>query len=323
MRLARYLLIAPLSIALASALAFSQATTHTVAITIDDLPFITGDNSRPMTPVDAKAAEQSNRKLLAGLGRHHVPVTGFVIQHGVEALGTDAGTAILREWIKQGFDLGNHSYAHPNFNDLTVPQFEDQVTRGEAAIKPLMASEHRKLQFFRFPYNHTGDTQQKHDALAAFLARRGYRLAPCTIEDSDWLFNATYFLARSRHDQAAIARVRADYLAFAAAQIDYFLKLDQQVLGYDAPHIMLMHDNPLNADVIDDLLDLFEERGFRFVTLSQAESDPIYRQPDPYIAKSAAFGPMWGYRWAVQRGVHVDGSLEPNVPDWIQAYGKH
>ena len=306
---------------LASVLSLAQSKTpeHTVALTIDDLPFVTADPTRPTQPIDAKSAAAANHKLLLALAKHHVPVTGFVIQKGAEDLGLESGTKILREWTDRGYDLGNHSYAHPDFNDLTVEQFENQVVRGEAVIAPLMQAAHRKLEFFRFPMNHTGDTKEKHDALAAYLAQRGYRTAPCTIETEDWMFNAKYFLMRSHHDDAATARLRADYLAFTAAQIDYFTMLNQQVLGYDAPQIMLIHDNQLNADVIEDLLALFDKRQYRFVTLAQAESDPVYQTPETVIT---SYGPMWGYRWAKERNIKVDGSKEPEPPKWITEYGQ-
>jgi peptidoglycan/xylan/chitin deacetylase (PgdA/CDA1 family) len=272
-----------------------------------------------MRTVDAKWAADSNHKLLTGLARHHVPVTGLVIQKGVENLGLTAGTAILREWIQRGFDLGNHTYSHPDFNELTVEQFEDQIVRGEAGFMPLMKAAGRDSKFFRFPFNHTGDTKNKHDAIAAFLVQRGYKTAPCTIETEDWMFNAAYFLMKSRHDDASAARLRKDYIDFTAAQIDYFVKLNKQVLGYEPPQIMLLHDNPLNADVIEDLLALFEARQFRFVRLAQAEADPVYQTPETVITK---YGPMWAYRWARERNVKVDGSLEPEPPKWVTEYGK-
>ena len=290
------------------------AQTRTVALTIDDLPFVRSDaNKGPIGKVD-KQAKAANRKLLAALARHHVPVTGFVIQKSVEELGPNTGTAILRDWTHKGFDLGNHSYAHPDFNDLTVQQFEDQIVRGEKTFVPLMKAAGRKPQFFRFPFNHTGNTQQKHDAVAAFLAQRGYRLAPCTIETSDWMFNTAYGHMLARGDIASAARLRAEYLAFTAAQVDYFERLNMQVAGYEPPQIMLIHDNQLNADVIEDLLSIFEKKQFRWISLDEAESDAIYRSPDSFITP---YGPMWGYRWAKERGVKVNGSLEPEPPKWI------
>ena len=295
------------------------AQTRSVALTVDDLPFVrSDDNSGPIQMVDKQAAA-ANRKLLDALARHHVPVTGFVIQKGVEELGIGPGTEILRQWTRRGFDLGNHTYAHPNFDDVTVKEFEDQIVRGEATFVPLMKAAGRKPEFFRFPFNHTGDTKEKHDAVAAFLAQREYRLAPCTIETSDWMFAAAYGRMLARHDDASAARLRAGYLAFTAAQVDYFIGLDRQVWGYDAPQIMLIHDNQLNADVIDDLLKLFEQKQFHWISLSEAEADPAYREPETFIT---GFGPMWGYRWARERNVKVDGSLEPDPPKWVTDYAK-
>ncbi|MGA2048684.1 MAG: polysaccharide deacetylase family protein [Terracidiphilus sp.] len=293
------------------------AQTHTVALTIDDLPFVQSDaNSGTLHETDKQAAA-ANHKLLNALARHHVPVTGFVIQKGVEDLGMLPGAAILRNWAHRGFDLGNHTYAHPDFNDLTVEQFEDQILRGEATFVPLMKAEGRKPEFFRFPFNHTGDTREKHNALAAFLAKHGYRQAPCTIETSDYMFAAAYGRMLARHDEGSAARLRADYLSFTAAQIDYFIGLNKRVWGYDAPQIMLIHDNQLNADVIEDLLDLFERKQFHWISLSEAEADPAYQEPEIFITK---FGPMWGYRWAKERGVKYDGSLEPDPPKWVSEY---
>lgn len=290
------------------------ARSRTIALTFDDLPFVTGDETHPMGPQNAKAAEAANRKLLAALEHHRVPATGFVIEHSVEQLGPDAGTQILKSWVNRGMDLGNHSYSHPNFDDLTVAEFEDQVVRGETSIVPLMKAVGRPVQFFRFPFNHTGETEEKHTALAAFLAAHGYRLAPCTIENSDWLFAAKYEKLLARYDSAGAKRLRHAYLAFTAAQIDYFAHLLPQVLGYEPPQIMLLHDNQLNADVIDELLALVEKRNYKWVSLAEAEQDPIYRAPDTVVA---SYGPMWGYRWARARNIKVDGSLEPEPPAWI------
>jgi len=292
------------------------AQTRTLSLTIDDLPFVSGADS---PPVDAGEAIKANRQLIRALIRHHVPVTGFVIQRNVETLGQGAGTVILRDWIRHGLDLGNHTYSHPDFDHLAVEQFESQILRGEATFLPLMKAAGRDAKFFRFPANHTGDTKEKHDALTVFLALHGYRLAPCTIEDSDWLFNMAYAQMRARHDRAAEARLRGAYLAYAAAEIDFLTRLNKQVLGYEPPEIMLIHDNQLNADVIDKLLTLFEERQYHWVTLTQAESDPVYQAPDAFIT---SYGPMWGYRWAKERGVKVDGSLEPDPPRWVSEYGK-
>ncbi len=82
---------------------------------------------------------------------------------------------------------------------------------------------------------------------------------------------------------------------------------------------MLLHANRLNEDVIDRVLETFEKKQYRFISLAAAQSDAAYQTPDTFITK---FGPTWGYRWAAERGVKVNGALEPEPAAWITKYGR-
>ena len=292
---------------------------QTVSITVDDLPYAGGILTPPLDPKVSSAANIVNRKLLAALQLHRVPVTGFVIEQRVESLGPANGTRILNDWIRRGFDLGNHTYSHPDINDLSPEQIEQEIVRGESTIGPLMNEAGKKLAYFRFPMNHTGDTKVKHDAIAAFLSQRGYRLATCTIDTSDYLFNDSYIRMLAKNDGVAAQKLRIEYLAYTKAEIDYYAALSKQVFGYEPPQVMLLHANRLNADVIEQVLRLFEEKQYQFVSLEVAQSDAAYRTSDTYITR---FGPMWGYRWAKERNIKVNGNLEPEPPKWILDYGK-
>src|SRR5579862_8019116 len=180
---------------------------RTVAITIDDLPYATAGDRAP-TASERAYADSINRAIIAALVRRHVPATGFVIQLRVEQLG---GERIVQEWTDAHLDLGNHSYSHPDFNELSVEQIENEIVRGEASL--------RSPRFFRFPFNHDGDTRDKHDSVAAFLARRGYAVATCTMQNDDWLFNGTYVRALATGDTMTAARVRGAYLEYTKTEI--------------------------------------------------------------------------------------------------------
>jgi peptidoglycan-N-acetylglucosamine deacetylase len=294
-----------------------KSQSQTVAITVDDLPYVGSPN--PLGPEDAKTAELINKKLLHAFSHQHMPVTGFVVEQYTEQIGKRIGEKILKRWIGYGFDLGNHTYSHADSDSHPADFFEQQIIRGEGTIGPLLQGVSRKPQYFRFPYNHTGNTKEKHDAIAAFLTGRGYRVAPCTIDNSDYEFNTTYVLALKRHDMATAAKLLAEYLSYSAAEIDWYSKLDKQVFGYEVPHVMLLHDNQLNAASASKILALFQQRGYRFITLTEALQDPAYATPDTYITK---FGPMWGYRWAAELNVKVSGKDEPDPPAWINQYVK-
>jgi len=313
MRSLKFILVLVLLSLLWSLGAFAQ--NRTVAITVDDLPYA---SAQEVSPSDAVVAQEINRKILSALKRHHAPVTGFVIQKRVEELGVAAGTQILRKWTSGDFDLGNHTHSHPDVNQLSLAQIEEEVIRGETTIGPLMQQAGKKPGFFRFPMNHTGDTKEKHDQVATFLSQRGYRVATCTIDNSDYLFNNAYVRMLDQHDASA-RRLRLEYLSYTNAEIDYYAGLSKQIFGYEPPLVMLLHDNRLNADVIEQLLALFEKKQYKLVSLDRAQSDPAYQIPDTYITK---YGPMWEYRWAAERGVKVNGKLEPEPPEWILQYGK-
>lgn len=310
--------IAWLPLALFAFFLQASAQQRTVAITVDDLPYVTHTHTAT-TPADVNDAQQVNRKLLAAFKKYRVPVTGFVNEGRVQSLG-QTGSQILSQWIAHGLDLGNHTYSHADFNTLSVPQFEDEIVRGETSVAPLMKSAGKRLEFFRFPMNHTGDTKAKHDEVATFLAQHGYKLATCTIDNADsYVFNDAYVRILAQKDKKTGKKLRAEYLAYTSAEIDYYASLNKRVLGYEPPQVMLLHDNQLNADVIDRLLQLFVRKNYRFVSLAAAESDPAYSIPDTFTTQ---YGWMWGYRWAKEKNVTVDGSLEPEPAQWVLRSGK-
>jgi peptidoglycan/xylan/chitin deacetylase (PgdA/CDA1 family) len=162
--------------------------------------------------------------------------------------------------------------------------------------------------------NHT-----KHDAIAAFLQHRGYTLAVCTIDTEDFVFNEAYLKMLANKDEASASRLRTDYLAYTSAEIDYYSGLHGKIFGREIPHVMLLHINRLNADVIDKLLDIFAQKKYAFVSLDEALSDAAYKTPDAFITKN---GWMWAYRWARELGVQVNGAIETEPPAWIAQYGK-
>ncbi len=295
-----------------------EAQVHTVAMTVDDLP-LTSVVPLTHSAAEARKAEHVNTAILDAFSRNHIPATGFVIEQRVEEIGVPASRKVLEQWTRSGFDLGNHLYSHPDVNTLSVDRIEREIVDGESTFGPLLKEKGRIPQFLRFPYNHTGDTKEKHDAIAAFMAKHGYRLAPCTIDNTDYEFNITYTLALERKDEAIAAKVKAAYLAYTATEIDWYSALNKQVFGYEPPHVMLLHDSLLNADTIEEVLSLFEEREYRFVSLNEALKDHAYAVPETFITK---FGPMWGYRWAREKQVKVEGHNEPNPPAWISQYVK-
>jgi peptidoglycan/xylan/chitin deacetylase (PgdA/CDA1 family) len=292
----------------------SLAQQRSVALTFDDLPLA--------GTADPAEARSINISILDSLDRHHAPSIGFVIERSVQEIGESQGKQLLDQWVERGHELGNHTFSHTISDDVTAEQFERGIVAGEASFAAALAKAGKTPRYFRFPENHTGDTKDKHDAIAEFLKKRGYKVAVSTIDNEDYAFNAAYLKMLTNKDDVYAAKLRAEYLGYTSAEIDYYTGLHKQIFGREIPHVMLLHVNRLNADLIDKLLELFQQKQYRFVTLDAALSDPAYRTPDAFVPRFSKYGPMWGYRWAAELRVRVNGALESEPPAWVLQYGK-
>jgi hypothetical protein len=60
-------------------------------------------------------------------------------------------------------------------------------------------------------------------------------------------------------------------------------KLANDVMGRPIKHILLLHANRLNAAFLDDLLTEIAAYGYKFISLKEALSDPVYSIKDTYV----------------------------------------
>jgi peptidoglycan/xylan/chitin deacetylase (PgdA/CDA1 family) len=290
--------------------ASAQTPKRTIAVTIDDLPYV------PVGEGDYLArARPGTRKILSTLKKHKVPAVGFVNEHMLEQTGErEARIDLLREWVKYRMVLGNHTYSHADFNKLTVEQFQEEITKGEVVTRELMKSRRPYQLYFRHPYTHTGDTREKQEAIEAFLAARGYKITPHTIENSDFIFNVPYSLALQKGDKELAQRLREAYLELTMTATAFAEQVSPQIFGREIPQILLIHTNDVTADCLDEVLTRLEARGYQFVPLDKVMADPAYETKVTYITK---YGPTWLFRWSESKGLDVSFRGDPDPPKWV------
>ncbi len=273
-----------------------------MAITIDDLPR-GGDGAKDLASVRALTV-----KLMAAL--KGVPVTGFVNAQGAQALGDAGLQEILGLWTKQGAELGNHTFSHPDLNRVPLAEFEADLLRGEPAIRKARGG--TQSRYFRHPFLHAGKDAEIKQALDAFLVKHRYTMAPVTLDTSDWMF--AYVYARTA-DKAGLLQA---YLLYMDSICEFYEKRAVEVTGREIAQILLIHANQLNADAMPDLLRLFAKRGYRIVGLAEALRDPAYGLPDGYLGTN---GISWIHRWASAKG--LTERWEPGEPKWLlEEYGR-
>ena len=272
-----------------------------VAITIDDLPR-GGDGG----PYDPAAMHAMTEKLVRPFREQQIPVIGFV-NAGRHAGDPKRLREILDLWLDAGAELGNHSYSHPDINEVSLGAYIADIVKGEPAIRAALESRGKKLEFYRHPYLHTGPTAEIKTRLQEFLDQHGYRVAPVTLDDADYEFAVLYPKPEFRE------RVRREYVPYMESVVVFFERRSVEVTGHEIPQILLIHASQLNADLMPDLLDMFRRRGYAFVTLGQALADPAYQLPEKYVGRD---GISWIHRWAKSKGMAANG--EPDPAEWVE-----
>jgi len=275
---------------------------RSVAVTFDDLPAPEGS----IVSREVAVLRELTHKLLAAFEEHAVPVVGFVNEGKLFVDGRPPEDA------EAGFELGNHTYSHRSLNTTPLEEFQADVVRGEPVTRRLLTERGLKLRYFRHPFLHVGLELEKRQALEAFLAGRGYTIAPVTIDNDEYIYAAVYADALRRGDGAAAANVGADYLRYMDGVFAFMEEVSGNLTGREIRQVLLLHANQLNAAYFPDLARAMKARGYRFITLDEALKDEAYALPDTYVGR---WGISWLHRWELSAG--KKRSPSPDPPQWI------
>jgi peptidoglycan/xylan/chitin deacetylase (PgdA/CDA1 family) len=181
-----------------------------IAMTFDDGP------STTLTP-----------KLLDLLAARHIKVTFFVIGENVVE-----HPEIVARAAREGHEIGNHSWSHPNFAKMSQEGVRNQLQQTDDAIKNATG---KRPTLMRPPYGSLTDSE-KHWIHQEF----GYQIILWDVDPYDW----------KRPGQAVVRN---------------------RILKETRPgSIVLSHDiHPGTIEAMPSTLDALEAKGFKFVTVSE------------------------------------------------------
>src|SRR5882672_4441401 len=193
-----------------------------IAMTFDDGP------SATLTP-----------KLLDLLAARHIKATFFVIGENVAE-----HPEIVERAAREGHEIGNHSWSHPNFGKMSQESVRSQLRRTDDAIKNATG---KRPTLMRPPYGSITD-REKHWIHDEF----GYQIILWDVDPYDW-----------RRPGPAVVRNR--------------------ILKETQPgSIVLSHDiHPGTIEAMPSTFDALEAKGFKFVTVSELIHMATPQAPHP------------------------------------------
>ncbi|WPP49279.1 polysaccharide deacetylase family protein [Catalinimonas niigatensis] len=290
----------------------SFAQNKEVCFTIDDLPVVNYGNN------DEDYLRDITQKLITTFDNYGIPAIGFVNESKLYQQQTlhPIQVQLLEMWLKSGYELGNHSYSHMNFHQVSFEDYTADILKGEKISKALSKNYEREYLYFRHPYLRVGLTKAKHDSLNHFLQQHGYLEAPVTIDNDDYLFAKAYHVALTQKDSAMMQNIGEDYITYMEDKIKFYEKLSDQLWGRNIKHILLLHANKINAEYLDELAEMYQRHGYDFISLTEALTDEVYKEE---ISRYGDWGISWIDRWALSKGKKGEFFAEdPETPEYVQ-----
>lgn len=231
-----------------------------IAITIDDLPLV---GSRMNTPGNQQRATERFMRIIKALKDYNAPAVGFVIAGAI-----DKGQwEFLEEFRDAGFIIGNHTYSHGNLNAMNAEKYIGDLDRADKKLAPLFSEK----KYFRYPYLAEGRRETKQKVLN-YLQENNYVIAPVTIDSKDFRFNEeVYRIPFAQREQYIYNKMRPRYLGYIWKQT---LKAESQANGKPTKQILLIHANLLNSYLLEDILKMYQENGYKFISLEEALKNP-------------------------------------------------
>src|SRR5271163_4546390 len=258
-----------------------------LAITFDDLPL------NGLLPPGVTRVETTRNVLAILKERHAPPVYGFINAKKLE--GNEDGAEALKLWAAAE-PVGNHTYAHMDLEQNTAEAFEREIEENEPALELLArkAGSGDDWHWFRYPYLHEGDSVEKRRAVRAYLKAHGYRIAQVTLDWEDYLWNTAYARCVAKGDAKSIDWLRSSYLSTASEFLDLGRAQSKLIYGHEINYVLLMHLGAFSSTILPEALDLMKKKGFKLVTLEEAESDAAYEgDPDVGLHDAGTMLDQW------------------------------
>lgn len=262
--------VKPIFIAFLFVVNLSYAEDKQISITIDDLPFVGSGASLK----EIQSGTDRFNQILQALVNEQVPATGFVIA-GAIAKGQ---WQLLENFQKQGFTIGNHTYSHANLNEIGAEKYIKEIAKADKRLLPLMSEK----KYFRYPYLEEGRGGNRH-AVHTYLAENQYIVAPVTIDSKDFLFNMKLLSVNWKHRAKHLEKIKHQYLSYIWQQTELAEKMAR---GKPTKQILLLHANLLNSHLMADVIQLYKDHGYRFISLEEALS-PMQSEPKQIQAKAS------------------------------------
>jgi beta-lactamase regulating signal transducer with metallopeptidase domain/peptidoglycan/xylan/chitin deacetylase (PgdA/CDA1 family) len=249
-----------------------------------------------------KDADATARLLIEKLKAHKIPAIGFV-QGGLISDGDKlypVRAEIVRMWRDAGFEIGIGGYKHIWFYDTPFDEYAANVEKNEQITRKILAEKNLTLRYFSYPFLNNGKTTEDRGRFENWLNSRGLNSVKYTFDNQEWMYSYAYDMARKDNDINRMKEIRAEYLDYMKKMAAHFETYSQEMFGRDIAQTLVLTPSRLVTDTADEFFGTLAKRGYRFVTMDEAQSDEAYQTKEATVDSQS--GISWFERWQMAQG---------------------
>ena len=241
-----------------------------MAVTVDDLP-------SHGKPEKGQTRLQIHEKMIKAFEKHSIKgVVGFVNGKKIDESPNDKNGP--EAWVKAGHILGNHTWSHGNLHKMKLEQYLDDIDKNDSILNVLVPNYSKtKPKYFRYPFLIEGTSLESRAKIRHHLEEKDYTIAEVTDDFGDWAYSAPYIRCLEKNDTKSTAQLKKNYLRMAQNVLEWNEAASNQILGKKIPHVLLLHVGAFTAEMLDDLLTMYEKQGVTFISLATALEDPALK----------------------------------------------
>lgn len=262
-----------------------------------------------------KDSDATTRLLIQKLKEYKVPATGFLqggmISDGEKLFPVRAN--IAKMWIDAGFEIGLGGFKHIWLHNTPADEYIANIEKNELVAKQLIGEKGLPPRYFSYPFLNTGKTSEEKARVESWLASRGYTSVKYTFDNQEWMYSYAYDMARNDNDVNTMKEIREAYLAYMARMFDHYEAYSVELFGRDIPQTMVLTPTRLITDTADEFFGMAAKRGYTFITVEEAQSDPAYKTKEDFKGEA---GISWFERWTLAKGSHLRN--EPEIDPAVQ-----
>ncbi|MFY9533454.1 polysaccharide deacetylase family protein [Clostridium sp.] len=182
------------------------------------------------------AEEDHLDEILQILKKYDAKGTFFIMGGWVNY--TDDNKEKLKNIYNDGHEIGNHSYIHPNFMNITEERMNDELKKTEDIIYQTIGC---NTKLFRFP---SGSYNEK---ALNYVMSKGYKCIQWDVDSVDW--------------------------KQAGADVEY----NRVMKNVKEGSILLFHNNAkYTPENLDRIINKLTDEGYKFLTVSELIYDDNY-----------------------------------------------